>query len=48
MRPDPIQLRAHHLPEGPFALLSMELLVPLGRAVLPGRSVLAPLLEPTP
>lgn len=37
--------RAHHLPDGPFALLSMELLVPLGRAVIPGRSVLAPLLE---
>lgn len=37
--------RAHHLPDGPFALLSMERLVPLGRAVIPGRSVLAPLLE---
>ncbi len=40
--------RRHHLPEGPVALLSLEHLVPLGRAVLPGRSVFAVLLEPTP
>lgn len=42
-------LRRHHsLPEGPVALLSMELLIPLGRAVVPARGVLAPLLEPMP
>jgi len=40
--------RAHHLAEGPVAVLSMELLVPLGRAVIPARGVLRVLLEPTP
>lgn len=40
--------RVHHLPDGPVALLSMELLVPLGRAAPPARGVLSPLLEPTP
>ncbi|MBL8941195.1 MAG: hypothetical protein JNM69_42010 [Archangium sp.] len=40
--------RAHHLPDGPFALLSLERIVPLGRAVPVSPHALAPLLEQLP
>ncbi|MER2562534.1 MAG: hypothetical protein ABTQ32_17550 [Myxococcaceae bacterium] len=40
--------RAHQLPAGPFALLSLERILPLGRSTPVSAHALAALLEPAP
>lgn len=40
--------RAHQLPAGPFVLLSLERIVPLGRSVPVSAQALAALMEPAP